>query len=66
MNQVRSLLSVQGKLLGYSFEPGANSCALGTADLLVTIALSINKLMLALKKKTVCSAQRKSCPIARG
>ena len=35
-------------LLGYSFEPRANSCALGTADLLMTIGLSK---MLALKKK---------------
>ena len=48
MNRVRSLLSMHGMLLGYSFEPRANSCALGTADLLMTIGLSK---MLALKKK---------------
>ena len=37
-------------LLGYSFEPRPNSCAVGTDNLVMTISLSINK-MLALGKK---------------
>ena len=31
-NRVKSLLSTRGMLLGYSFEPRPNSCALGTAN----------------------------------
>ena len=30
-------------LLGYSFEPRPNSCAVGTDNLVMTISLSINR-----------------------
>ena len=42
MNRVRSLLSMRGILLGYSFEPRPNSCAIATACSVMTIGLSIN------------------------
>ena len=42
INQVRSLLSVLGMLLGYSFEPRPNSCALASAGMVMTNGLSIN------------------------
>ena len=41
--RVRPLLSMCWMLLGYSFEPRPNSCALGTEDSVMTISLSINK-----------------------
>ena len=30
-------------LLGYSFQPGSNSCALATVGLVMTIGISINR-----------------------
>ena len=42
MNRVRSLLGMRGMLIGYSFEPRPNSCAIATACLFMTIGLSIN------------------------
>ena len=41
MNRLRSLLSMRGMLLGYTFEPGPNSLVLATAGSVVTIGLSI-------------------------
>ena len=49
MNRVKSLLSMRGMLLRYSFEPRPNSLALATVGLVMTI-LFINERMLALKK----------------
>ena len=40
--RVRSLLSMRCMLLGYSFEPRPNNCALGIAGSVMTIGLSIN------------------------
>ena len=42
INQVKTLLSVCGMLLGYNFEPRPNSCALASAGMVMTIGLSIN------------------------
>ena len=42
MNQVRSLLSMLGMLVGYSFEPRPNSRVLATAGSVMIIALSLN------------------------
>ena len=41
-SQVRSLLSLRGMLLGYSFEPRTIIRALGTAGSVMNIVLSIN------------------------
>ena len=42
MNRVRSLLSMRGMLLGYSFEPRPSIRPLGIAYSVMTIGLSIN------------------------
>ena len=42
MNRLRSLLSMRGILLGYSFKPRPNSWLLATAGSVMTIGLSIN------------------------
>ena len=42
MTRVRSLLSMRGMLLGYSFKTRPNSRALGIAGSVMTIGLSIN------------------------
>ena len=42
MTHVRSLLSMRGMLLGYSFKPRPNSRALGMAGSIMSIGLSIN------------------------
>ena len=42
MNRVKSLLSIRGKLLGYSFKPRPSSRLLDTSDSVMAIGLSIN------------------------
>ena len=42
MTRVRSLLSMRGMLLGYSFKARPNSCALGITGSVMTIGLSIS------------------------
>lgn len=42
MNQVKSLLSMRGMLLGYGLEPRPTSRALGTEGSAMTTGLSIN------------------------
>ena len=49
MTRVRSLLSMRGMLLGYSFKPRPYSRVLGIADSVKTIGF-INKWKLALEK----------------
>ena len=49
MTRVRSLLSMRGMLLGYSFKPRPYSRALGIAGSVKTIGL-VNKWRLALEK----------------
>ena len=51
VDRVRSLLSMHGMLLGYSFEPRPNHRVLATAWSLMTIGLSINRC--SHSKKTV-------------
>ena len=42
LNPVRSLLSMRGKLLGYSLEPRPELRARGTAGSVMTVRLSVN------------------------
>ena len=53
MNEVRSLLSMRGMLVGYSFEPRPNSRVLATAGSVMIITLSLNGSSYSKKKNSL-------------